>query len=229
MAQRKSEDLKLDGGEPAAEEVPSWQKRSVERSLQGARARAQQRSDRFVNAALELIEEDDGIDFTIQDVVDRSEMSLRTFYTFFDGKDSLLLAVYETILRTLAIPLLREECDKQSDPVLRLRALLKAMSELSMPNAISRALSVFHLRLAETRPRDLAHALEPLRSLIVALLTGVHEVGLLRDDLNLTTQAGLLQELLLANAHSAVLGGVRQASSEDLWAFCSAAILRPTS
>jgi AcrR family transcriptional regulator len=124
MAQRKSEDLKLDGGEPAAEEVPSWQKRSVERSLQGARARAQQRSDRFVNAALELIEEDDGIDFTIQDVVDRSEMSLRTFYTFFDGKDSLLLAVYETILRTLAIPLLREECDKQSDPVLRLRALL---------------------------------------------------------------------------------------------------------
>ncbi len=75
--------------QPAEAHVPSWQRDSVDRSLRNARARAQARSDRFVAAAIELLGERDESDFTIQDVVDRSNMSQRTFYTFFDGKDSL--------------------------------------------------------------------------------------------------------------------------------------------
>jgi len=55
--------------------VPSWQQDSVDRSLRNARARAQARSDRFVAAAIELLGERDESDFTIQDVVDRSNMS----------------------------------------------------------------------------------------------------------------------------------------------------------
>ena len=78
--------------QPAEVDEPSWQKDSVDRSLRNARARAQARSDRFVSAAIELLGERDESDFTIQDVVDKSNMSQRTFYTFFDGKDSLLLA-----------------------------------------------------------------------------------------------------------------------------------------
>ena len=110
---------------------PSWQRDSVDRSLRNARARAQARSDRFVAAAVELLGERDESDFTIQDVVDRSNMSQRTFYTFFDGKDSLLLAVYETILRTTAMPMLRERCEGITDPVLRLRTLMEAISEIT--------------------------------------------------------------------------------------------------
>jgi AcrR family transcriptional regulator len=156
-------------------------------------------------------------------------MSQRTFYTFFDGKDSLMLAVYETILRTTAVPMLRERCDTIDDPVLRLKALVEALSDITaMESPLSRGLSVLHLRLTETRPVDLAHALEPLHDLIVELLTGVAEAGLLRDDVGLTTQAALLQELLFASAHSAVLsaGHARTTSVDDMWAFCSAAILR---
>jgi AcrR family transcriptional regulator len=243
MVQRKTRDLKLDedpidgedilDGEDAAEdqdlideEEPAWQRRSVERSLKSARARARARSDRFVAAAIELIEEERN-DFTIQDVGDRSEMSLRTFYRFFDSKDSLLLAVYESILRKTAVPILREACDKQTDPVERLRALLEAMTEVtSTPHPLSRALSIFHLRLSETCPDDLAQAVAPLRDLIAELLADIQKAGLLRDDLDLATQASLLQELLISSAHSAVLGGIRRASTDDLWAFCSAAVLR---
>ena len=58
-------------------------------------------------------------------------MSQRTFYTFFDSKDSLMLAVYETILRKTAMPMLRERCEGIEDPVLRLRALLDALSEIT--------------------------------------------------------------------------------------------------
>src|SRR3984893_7918758 len=99
---RSTEAKPKKGQQPAEVHVPSWQRDSVDRSLRNARARAQARSDRFVSAAIELLGERDESDFTIQDVVDRSNMSQRTFYTFFDGKDSLLLAVYETILRTTA-------------------------------------------------------------------------------------------------------------------------------
>src|ERR1700691_3562240 len=94
--------------QPAEAREPSWQRDSVDRSLRNARARAQARSDRFVSAAIELLGERDESDFTIQDVVDKSNMSQRTFYTFFDGKDSLLLAAYETILRTAAMPMMRD-------------------------------------------------------------------------------------------------------------------------
>jgi len=182
--------------QPAEAREPSWQRDSVDRSLRNARARAQARSDRFVSA-------------------------------FFDGKDSLLLAVYETILRTTAMPMMRERCEAITDPVLRLRTLMEALSEkTAMPARLSRGLSVLHLRLTESRPNDLAYALEPLHSLIVELLEGVADAGLLRDDVPLATQAALLQELLLATLHSAVLSGGQSTSADHLWAFCSAAILR---
>src|SRR6202011_4914742 len=174
--------------QPTEEPVPSWQRDSVDRSLRNARARAQARSDRFVAAAIELLGERDESDFTIQDVVDRSNMSQRTFYTFFDGKDSLLLAVYETILRTTALPMLRERCEGIKDPVLRLKALLEALSEITaMPARLSRGLSVLHLRLTESRPNDLTRALEPLHSLIVELLDAIAEAGQLREDVPLAT------------------------------------------
>jgi AcrR family transcriptional regulator len=226
MARRKA-GLKLDGDLSPGEDEPGWQKRSVERSLRGARLRAQERSDRFVTAALELIVERDNSDFTIQDVVDRSAMSLRTFYTFFDGKDSLMLAIYETIMSKSAVPVLSERSGHAPDPVLRLKALIDAMLDITAePVPLSRALSVFHLRLAESRPQDLAHALAPFSRLVTDLLAGVAQAGLLREDLDLRVLSAMVQDLLLASAHKAVLAGNREVSAAAMWAFCSAAILR---
>lgn len=226
MARRKAA-LKLDGGLSPDQDVPGWQKRSVERSLAGARLRAQERSDRFVTAALELIVEREVSDFTIQDVLDRSGMSLRTFYTYFDGKDSLMLAVYETIMSKSAVPVLTERLGRTSDPVLRLKALVDAMFDItSDPAPLARALTVFHLRLAESRPQDLAQALEPFDRLVTSLLAEMAQAGLLRDDVDLRVMSALVQELLLASAHSLVLAGRRDVSAADLWAFCSAAIVR---
>jgi AcrR family transcriptional regulator len=182
-----------------------------------------------VAAALELLGERDDIDISLQDVVDRSKMSIRTFYAYFDSKESLLLAVYETIMSRMVVPVLRERCDSEPDPVLRVKALLEAILELTAAKAgpVSRALSVFHHRLAETRHDDLDHAMEPLRRLITDLLTDVAAAGHLRDDLDPPTLVALLQEFVLATAHTAVFAGGRPATRlEARWAFCSAAILR---
>src|ERR1700759_2082034 len=227
MPRQKTAEHKPAVEESAEEYVPSWQRNSVDRSLRNAIDRARKRSDRFVDAAVELLSERDEGDFSIQDVVDRSGQSQRTFYTFFDSKDSLLLAVYETMLRKTAMPILQARCEGSDDPVLRLRALLDALSEITeMPARLARGLSVLHLRLAETRAKDLAGAAGPFQAFIVELLTGVANSGRLREDLGLHTQAPLLQELLLASTHSRVLTGGSQTSVDDLWAFCSAAILR---
>jgi AcrR family transcriptional regulator len=227
MARRKAEP-KPDSDLSPSEDVLSWQERSVERSLRGARLRAQERSDRFVTAALELIHERNDSEFTIQDVVDRSTMSLRTFYAFFDGKDSLMLAIYETILSRSAVPILTERISHVPDPLLRLKELIDALFEITADAApLTRALSVFHLRLAESRPQDLVHALAPLSRLITDLLADVAKAGLLREDLDLRVLSALVQDLLLASAHTAVLAGGSQVSAADMWAFCSTAILRP--
>ena len=50
---------------------------------------------RYLDAAFELIDEKGTTEFTIQEVIDRSQQSLRGFYQYFDGKDELLLALFE--------------------------------------------------------------------------------------------------------------------------------------
>src|SRR4029077_11111195 len=83
----------VDPNEPV--EGPAWRQRAVSRSLNAARSRAEKRVQRFLDAAFSLIDEKGSTDFTIQEVIDRSKQSLRGFYQYFDGKDELLLALFE--------------------------------------------------------------------------------------------------------------------------------------
>ena len=76
---------------------PAWRERAVSRSLNAARSRAEQRVQRFLDAAFELIDEKGTTEFTIQEVVERSKQSLRGFYEYFAGKDELVLALFEEI------------------------------------------------------------------------------------------------------------------------------------
>ena len=80
-------------------EEPAWKQRAVERSTKAAKLRAEQRVQRFLDAAQAVITEKSSTDFTVQEVVDRSGQSLRSFYQHFDGKHELLLALFEDALR----------------------------------------------------------------------------------------------------------------------------------
>ena len=79
-------------------------------------ARAEERVQRFLDAALELMMQNDtGKDFTVQDVVERSGQSLRSFYQYFAGKHELLLALFEESVRSTAEHL-QEVVDEVDDP-----------------------------------------------------------------------------------------------------------------
>src|SRR5580700_4819158 len=179
--------------------MPEWKRLSIERSLQGPRARAQERTDRFVAATIELMEERGDVDFTVQDVVDRSKMSIRTFYNFFASKDDLLVAVHETILATEVVPRMRARCEAVSDPIARVEAYIEGIYELtSNPGPASRALTTYSNRLLETRPEDLERAFKPQIDLVVELIGDAKASGRMHPSLGTEAAARLLHHTVLA-------------------------------
>src|SRR5215813_12248807 len=106
---------------PQDAKEPNWRQRAVSRSLSAARSRAEQRVQRFLDAAFELIDEKGTTEFTIQEVVERSKQSLRSFYEYFDGKDDIVLALFEETVRE-AVADIRAAIEAESDPLSRLRA-----------------------------------------------------------------------------------------------------------
>src|SRR4051794_8486327 len=74
---------------------------AVARALDQARSRAENRVELFLDAARELMATS-SVEFTVQEVVERSGQSLRTFYQYFAGKHELLLALFEESGRSTA-------------------------------------------------------------------------------------------------------------------------------
>ena len=209
------------GQKAVSTELPDWQRRSVERSLEAARSKARDRCNRFVDAARELLRESGDIDFTVQQCVERSGMSIRTFYTFFAGKDDLLYALYETVIARDVVPAVRAACERHRDPVERLRAFVRI--DRAGGSTASRSLTVLHHRLQESRPDELDTALAPVVLFVEELLDGLD--GRLRNDLDRRRMATLLSHIVLSAVQKNVLSPNHPISGDDLWTFCAAAVL----
>ena len=125
----------LASAEPAE---PAWKQRAVERSTRAAKLRAEQRVQRFLDAAQAIMTAKGNTDFTVQEVVDRSRQSLRSFYQHFDGKHELLLALFEDALRR-ATDQIRAAATGQSDPLDRLKVAVQLLFELSRPDPAARS------------------------------------------------------------------------------------------
>jgi len=208
-----------------------WRERAVERSLRSARARAVSRSDRFIVAATELLWETGRPDFTVQEIVERSKMSLRSFYQHFASKDELLLALFEEAIRTY-ISRLRVLVEEHDDPVERMRAFVVGMYGAVEGSADpgSRALTVYHLQLAETHPAEFAQAIGPQIDLLMEIVDAGVATGQFRGDIEPRQLTMILMQTLVTAVHMNVLGihmtGVR-VGSRELWAFCLGAVSPP--
>jgi AcrR family transcriptional regulator len=202
----------------------SWRDRAIERSLQAARARAASRSDKFIAAAVEILSETGRTDFTVQELVERSKTSLRSFYQHFSSKDELLLALCEEIL-TFAATAWRAEI-AELDAFAGLRVLVEKIHDHAGPEGsggITRAVSSYHLQLAGARPSDHARILIPLRDLILEVVRrGVVE-GVVRTDIEPEALATMVMQTLVGAAHTQALRADLTSTpleSERLWRFC---------
>jgi AcrR family transcriptional regulator len=218
-------------GDPTPDTI--WQQRAVDRSLGPALAQAVSRSAAILAAARALLQETDGLDFTVQDIVDRSGLSMRSFYKHFGGKDELLLALMEELLREFAADL-RAEVELVDDPVDRLEVYVREFHRRAdMSTATGgRALGVYHVRMADSHREEFAAALAPQIEVLEEIVVLGAATGAFRDDLTASEVTALLMVTLMSTAQMRLLE-VHLAGSplgeDQLWAWCARAAGVPSS
>src|SRR5258708_6118708 len=112
---------------------------AVARSLDSARVRSEGRVQRFLDAGFQLLSSaESGRDFTVQEVVDRSGQSLRSFYQYFAGKHELLLALFDEAIRSTA-ERLEEQVAKEATPLGRLHRFVVEYYRMCLPAPKGRA------------------------------------------------------------------------------------------
>ena len=216
--------------EPAAElSAISWREQAVARSLDSARARAESRVQRFLDAALDLINDSEsGKDFTVQEVVERSGQSLRSFYQYFGGKQELLLALFEESVRSTA-EYLREKVAEEDDPGERLHVFVVEYYRLCRPAGRSKrnkrgpspALVEFAQQLLTGHPVEAARAFVPVVTLFEEVLEDAAAAGVVRTELRRRSVAGVVLEAIMFNTFSRTISGPFEANAsdpaEELW------------
>jgi AcrR family transcriptional regulator len=208
--------------------VPAWRQRAVSRSLKAARSRAEQRVQRFMDAAFELIDEKGTTDFTIQEVIDRSKQSLRGFYQYFDGKDELLLALFEETVRDSAADI-RASVDAASDPIDRLRAFTLRLHEWCEPDDTPRKrgahnrrpISEFSVQLTVNHPERVKAAMAPISTMVVELVEDAVAAKAI-EVTDVRHAAALIQQTVMYSwfGNRLIHNPRKRVTAEETWEFC---------
>jgi AcrR family transcriptional regulator len=225
---------------PASETPARWEERSASRVLETSRDHVLERSRKIVEAAYELLDKEGLEGLTIRSVLNRTSLSRRAFYERFEGKDDLVLAVFEHTIR-MAASQLNVLVTATADPMERMRVIVTSIVlgniTLAGPdgaesNRRAAALSREHLRLAESRPADLQAALSPLLAVITEQLANGMKAGVVRvaDPERMAT---LVYNLLSTTVHAELLAHEsarpdrvqRGRLADDIWEFCRRAIV----
>ncbi len=223
----------------AANAPARWEERSARRVLETGRDQILERSRKIVEAAYDLLDEEGLEGLTIRAVLNKTGLSRRAFYERFEGKDDLVLAVFEQTIRN-ATHFFTELIARSGDPMERLRQILTYIvlgkGMLSIPGEQrsyrrGAALSREHLRLAESRPHDLQMALRPLIALIAQELSDGMDAGVVRRD-DPQRLAVLVYNVVSTTVHSELLASEdiqpdeasKAKLADDIWEFCRRAI-----
>ena len=216
-------------GESASDaNQPAWRKRAVSRSLDAARSRAERRAQRFLDAAFELIDEKGTTEFTIQEVIDRSKQSLRGFYRYFDGKDELLLALFEETVRE-SLEDIRGVVETKAEPIERLRAFTIRLHEWCEPVETPRKrgkhnrrpISEFSAQLAVNHPERVQAAVEPISRILLGLLDDAVQAKAIKVADTRRTAALVLRTVMYSWFGNRLVQNPRvRPSAEETWEFC---------
>jgi AcrR family transcriptional regulator len=211
-----------DGNEPA------WRERAVSRSLNAARSRAEQRVQRFLDAAFSLIDEKGTTEFTIQEVIERSKQSLRGFYQYFNGKDELLLALFEETVRE-ATDDLQHVVESESDPIEKLRVFTIRLHEWcdpsekpSKPSAHNRRpIMEFSVQLTVDHAERVKAAMGPISRMMFELVEAANAAGAIHVA-DIRQAAALMQQTVMYSwfGNRLVDNARMRLTAEATWDFC---------
>jgi AcrR family transcriptional regulator len=207
---------------------PAWRERAVSRSLHAARSRAEARVQRFLDAAFELIDEKGTTEFTIQEVIDRSEQSLRCFYQHFDGKDELLLALFEETVAEATADL-RTTVEPLADPLERLRGFTIRLHEWCDPPGPQRKgyshnlrpITDFSVRLAADNADRVNLAMSPISRQLKQLIIEADGAGAI-DVTDPREAAAVVQQTVMNTwfGNRLAQNAEKRLGAEVIWEFC---------
>jgi len=214
---------------------PAWRERVISRSVDAARTRAEERIQRFLDAAFELVDEKGSTEFTVQELLERSKQSLRGFYEYFGSKDELVLALFEETVREAS-----DDIDaavaRADDPMAKLHAFVVTLHEWCDPGEAPRKRGTHTRRpISELSMQLAAHHAERIRA---ALAPDAHR---LRELVDAAADAGLVTVADRRTASALVLQTVmyswfgnrlverpdRRIDAEATWEFCRRALVTP--
>jgi AcrR family transcriptional regulator len=212
----------------AAVNEPAWKQRAVSRSLNAARSRAEQRVQRFLDAAFALIDEKGTTEFTIQEVIDGSKQSLRGFYQYFDGKDELLFALFEETIRE-AIDDLGRVVEPETAPLDRLRVFTIRLHEWCDPSEKPRRRSThnrrpimeFSVQLAVAHPERVKTAMAPISRMMLELVEAADAAGAI-NVADTRRAAAIMQQTVMYSwfGNRLVENARMRLTADATWEFC---------
>ena len=185
---------------------------------------------RFLDAALELMARSPEKEFTVQEVVERSGQSLRSFYQYFAGKHELLLALFEESVRSTAARL-EQVIAKETDPLARLQRFTSEYYRMCRPSnesgqpsgtATVSVMADFAQQLLTQHPKEAAQAFVPLVSRYEELLDEAAAAGSIRRGLDHRRITGVVLQAVMFNAFADTISAssVRVdagTSADSLW------------
>jgi AcrR family transcriptional regulator len=223
---------------PAAEAPVRRRDLAVARSLDSARVRSEGRVQRFLDAGFELLASaDSGRDFTVQEVVDRSGQSLRSFYQYFAGKHELLLALFDEAIRSTS-ERLEDQLAKERTPLERLHRFVVEYYRMCLPapkgrtskNNPTPVLAEFCHQLLTAHHEEASRAFVPLVALLEKTLTEAVEAGAVRPGYAGEDVAGSILSTIMFNAaYAATISGTEPhdgtSAADEMWEFISRGIV----
>jgi len=214
-------DRKYPGPVTDSDTEPAWKQRALERSLRPAKLRAAQRVERFLQAAQSIMAEKGSTDFTVQEVVDRSRQSLRSFYLQFDGKHELLLALFEDALGQLADQI-RIAIAGHTDPVQRLRMAVGLLFTSARSEAAGQRplFSDVAPRLSVSHPAEVMVAQAPVLNLLSDLMADAAAADRLRPFVDPRRIARITMQTVMTFAQSGDGDTADDSiSADEMWDF----------
>jgi AcrR family transcriptional regulator len=222
---------------PGAEAPVRRRDLAVARSLDSARVRSEGRVQRFLDAGFELLASaESGREFTVQEVVDRSGQSLRSFYQYFAGKHELLLALFDEAIRSTA-DRLEQQIAKEDAPLDRLHRFVVEYYRMCLPAPTGKAsknnptpvMAEFSHELLTAHQDEAARAFVPLVALLEKVLADAVDSGAVRPGVEHEEDAGMILSTIMFNAaYAPTISGTRHdgvRAAEQMWEFISDGIV----
>jgi AcrR family transcriptional regulator len=193
---------------------------------------------RFLDAGFELLASaESGKEFTVQEVVDRSGQSLRSFYQYFAGKHELLLALFDEAIRSTA-DRLEDLVAEEHTPFEKIhrfvveyyRSCLPAPKGRASKNNPTPVMAEFSHELLTAHQDEASRAFLPLVTLLEKVLADAVAAGVVRPDLARDDAAGVVLSTIMFNAaYAPTISGIEHGeptrAAEQMWEFVSGGIV----